>query len=153
MGKRFFQFTTAELAEGKECTNNANFSLDEGVGAATRDARIVWDRGDGTMNQMDCYTEHPTDPSEIGNRSQMAVTLSSGINTGVVRINYEDTHGSDRVVAGIKAMREEIAASGNAIANWFTSKAQYDLVLMALRRAEMAFGSRGRDEAHIAANS
>lgn len=146
MGKRYFQMTSAELAAGEQDTDNSNFSLDEGAGAATGDFRVVWDRGDGTQNLID------TTLAQLAERGAMTVTLSSGTNTGIVRVNYEDTHGTDAAMAALRVCREEIAARGNSIQNWFTSKAQYDLVLKCLKLVEQAFGSRGRHEAHVAAN-
>ena len=143
MGKRYFDLAVSDL--GAEAT----YSLDEGAGTATNDMRVVFSNGTNAR-YLDIYTEHPTgiDP---GRMSEAALTVAGTV-TGVVRVNYEDTHGPDRIMAGLRAVREELENRGRA-AGWMGVPQRADDILSLLRSAEFAFGSRGRAEGHCAANS
>ncbi len=143
MGKRYFDLARTDL--GAE----ASYSLDEGAGVASNDMRVVFSNGTNARH-LDIYTEHPTgiDP---GRMSEASLTVA-GLIAGLVRINYEDTQGSDRIMAGIRSVRQELEARGRA-SNWMGSAQNADDIIALLRSAESAFGSRGRAEGHCAANS
>jgi energy-converting hydrogenase Eha subunit A len=155
MGKRYFDVSATELYN-----HDSLMSLDQGVGAATRDMRIVWlATGAATQTHFDIYTNHVTDANRVGNM-QAHVTTQTGTVTGLVRVNYEDTLGIDRILAGLKAVREEMqrrgkwgtsAASGTPVILFTTDQVQEN-VIGALIHSEECFRMRGRAEGHCAAN-
>lgn len=144
MGKRYFDLAVSDL--GAEAT----YSLDEGAGTATNDLRVAWTNGTNAR-YLDIYTEHPTgiDP---GRMSEAALTVGGSAGAGLMRIIYEDTQGSDRIVGGLRAIRETLEARGRA-SGWMGSAQNADDIIALLRGAEAAFGSRGRAEGHCAANA
>lgn len=144
MGKRQFDISATELYN-----HDSLMSLDQGIGTATNDMRCVFIGPSGTANYFDQYLEHATDAATIDNMSAAAITAGGAV-TGILRVNYDDTHPIDRVVAGIKAIREEFQARGSTLCN---TKDQFDLTVGALIHAERSFAMRGRAEGHCAANS
>jgi hypothetical protein len=143
MGKRFFDLARTDL--GKE----QSYALDDGAGTATAHMRIVWYNGTNAR-YLDIATESPTaiDP---GRMSEAALTVAGTV-TDILRVNYEDTHGPDRILGGMRAIREEIELRGRA-AGWLGSAQNGDDIIALLRSAEFAFGARCRHENHCAANS
>ena len=151
MGKRYFEVSTTELRDW-----DCNMSLDQGSGAGqcSRDLRATWDDVGSVNCNMDIYTAHATDANHPRSMSQATLTIGSGTSAGVVRIAYEDTQGLDLIVGGIRAIREELQVRGRVSgADPFGSAQVFDNVIAALRLSEATFGSRGRAEAHCAANS
>ena len=152
MAKRYFDISATELRDW-----DCNMSLDEGIGVGnvTRDLRVIWQESGGTRNNMDIYTAHATDVNHPRSMSQATLSIGAGSVSGILRVVYEDTHGLDLIVGGIRAIREELQARGRGIAgvDIFGDAQVQDDVIAALRLAESAFGSRGRAEGHCAANS
>ena len=144
MGKRQFEISATELYN-----HDSLMSLDQGIGTATNDIRIAFIGPTGTANYFDQYLEHATNAATIDNMSAAAITAGGAV-TGIVRVNYDDTHPIDRIVAGIKAIREEIQARGPTVTD---TKDQFDLIIGAMLHAERSFAMRGRAEGHCAANS
>ena len=144
MGKRHFDISAAELYG-----HDSLMSLDQGIGTATNDMRCVFIGPAGSANYFDQYLEHASDAARIENMSAAAITAGGSV-TGILRINYDDTHPIDRVMAGIKAIREEFQMRGPRLCS---TKDQFDLTVGAFLLAERCFAARGRYEGHVAANS
>ena len=151
MGKRYFDVSAAEVRAWDD-----NMSLDQGTGAGnvTRDMRVVWYNAAGTRNNIDIYTAHATDVNHPRSMSQATLTTGVGNASGILRVVYEDTQGPDLIVGGIRAIREELQMRSRGLAGTdiFGSEQVAADVIAALRLSEAAFGSRGRAEAHCAAN-
>lgn len=147
MGKRYFDVSAAELA-----AHDSLMLLDQAIGTATRDMRVVWYRtGSATQTYIDFYAEHASDANVIGNPRALAMTAGGNV-TGIVRVNYDDTQPIDRVCDSIRFAREVIAQRGMQ-EDWFSNGSVMQDVLAALKHGEICFHARGRYEGHVAANS